>query len=161
MKRFGLSTTQQSCQFERGCLHSICVLEAFDSEAESAPAVCSSSGSKKTGCAFLNLFNILMASPASAESLMAFLKCHVRSEFSDSARAVFCLWFEQLMEVVSDSARVRPVPERSNRDIRVAHRVTNKMRSMRSGFDLYTDFFWQYGGVGPRLARSRRSSGCR
>ena len=70
----------------------------------------------------------------SAESLMAFLKWHVRSEFSDCARAVFCLWFEQLMEVVSDSARVRPVPERSNRDIRVAHRVHGLPLAVRSSW---------------------------
>lgn len=58
-----------------------------------------------------------------------------RASFSDSVQAVFGLQDEQVMEAVSEHARLRPVLERSNRDIRVAHRVTDKMRSMRSGFD--------------------------
>ena len=37
------------------------------------------------------------------------------------------------MEAVSDTARLPPLSERSNRDMRVAHRVTEQMRSMSSG----------------------------
>ena len=62
------------------------------------------------------------------------------------------------MEVVSDSARVRPVSERTNPDIRVA----DKMRSMRfQDLTLHTNLFWQYGVFDPRLARSQHNSECR
>ena len=62
-------------------------------------------------------------------------KQRVQSKFSDSVQAVFGLQDEQVMKAVSEHARLRPVWERSNRDIRVAHGDTDKMRSMRSGFD--------------------------
>ena len=52
--------------------------------------------------------NILMASPLWDESFMVSLvpKQRVQSELSDSVQAVFGLQDEQLMEAVSDTARL-------------------------------------------------------
>ena len=127
-------------QFRRGCFHATYVLKTFDCEAKSAPVVFDflfDFTKKKHRVLISDVLNILMASQASAEFFMTSLvpEQRVQSELSDRVKAVFGLQDEQVMEAVSEQARLRPVSERSNRDIRVAHGDTDKMRSMRSGFD--------------------------
>ena len=50
-------------------------------------------------------------------------KQRVQSELSDSVQAVFGLQDEQVMEAVSEHARLRPVSERTNPDIRVSDKM--------------------------------------
>lgn len=154
-------------QLRRGCLHAMCVPEVFDNEAESAPAVFHFliDFAKKNRIRLKQIsevLNILMASPAWAESFNAspMLKQRVQSELSDSVQAVFGLQHEQLMEAVSDTARRRAVSEQSNPDIKDAQEVAEKMRSMRSGLQVqFLDSVHElhFGGM-EQLTRARRAA---